>query len=175
MASALIESKRVASGIEATARIPEAFLIIAGDGPLRQELKTLANELLPARHEFLGSVPMPDMPNLYRRADAFLHTSQDEPFGIVYLEAAACGLPVVADDNPTVRWILGETARYAPTQDPVAVAVQLRDVLQPAVAKQLSVAACQRVQKDWTWRIQADKYREFLFECAARKTGMVNP
>ena len=95
MVSALIASKNVAEGIAAVARVPGATLVVAGDGPLRDELHKLAGELLPGRFLQL-TVPAPDMPALYRSADAFMHLSLDESFGNVFVEAMATGLPIVA-------------------------------------------------------------------------------
>jgi glycosyltransferase involved in cell wall biosynthesis len=48
------------------------------------------------------------MPALYRSADVFLHLSKEESFGNVFLEAMACGLPIVGHDSPRLRWIVGD-------------------------------------------------------------------
>ena len=98
MASAMISSKDVAGGVRAVAHIPEAFLVIAGDGPERTHVAELAASLLPGRHRLLGSLPRHRMPALFRRADVFLHMSREEPSALVYLEAASSGLPVVVHD-----------------------------------------------------------------------------
>ena len=81
MASAMIPSKDVAGGVRAVAQVPDAFLVIAGDGPERERVAALAEELLPGRHRLLGSVPRERMPALFRSVDVFLHMSRDEPFG----------------------------------------------------------------------------------------------
>jgi glycosyltransferase involved in cell wall biosynthesis len=163
MASALIPSKRVADGVRAVARIPDAFLVVVGDGPERETIATLAAELLPGRYRLLGSVPRTEMAALYRQADVFLHMSQDEPFGIVYLEAAASGLPVVAHDAAVPRWILGDTALYANTSDHAAVGQAVQSALIPDIGDPLAEAARARVLADWTWTAQAAKYRDFLY------------
>jgi len=98
MVSALIPSKRVAAGIEAVSRIPDAHLVGAGNGPLRASIEDTAARMLPGRFMLL-SVPSADMPELYRSADVFLHLSKGESFGNVYLEAIASGLPVVGHDS----------------------------------------------------------------------------
>ena len=167
MASALIASKRVADGIAAVAQVPDAFLVVAGDGPDRESIAALAARELPGRHRLLGSVHRSEMPGLYRQADAFLHMSQDEPFGIVYLEAAASGLPVVAHDAAVPRWILGQSALYANTTDVAAVARALRLALNPVIGGSLRELARARVLADWTWAAQAEKYREFLYSLVA--------
>ena len=162
MVSALIAAKQVAEAVRAVALVPEAFLAVAGDGPERAEVARLAGELLPGRHVLLGSVPRAAVPALYRQADAFLHMHRDEPFGIVYLEAAASRLAIVAPDAPVPRWILGETALFTDPGDPAAVAAALRRALGPELGPALGAAARRRVVNDWTWDVQAAKYRAFI-------------
>ena len=101
MVSALISSKRVDAGIEAVSRIPDAHLVVAGDGPLRQAINAKAARLLPGRFTQLSVAPE-RMPQLYRSADIFLHLCKEEAFGNVFVEAMACGLPVVGHEVPPV-------------------------------------------------------------------------
>ena len=162
MVSALIPSKRVEVGVRAAAMVPGASLVVAGDGPLRSEIAALANALMPGRHLLLGSVDRSEMPRLFRRASAFLHASRDEPFGIVYLEAAASGLPVVAHDAAVPRWVLGDQALYADMADPSAVADRLRIALDPEFGPALGRLARERIVEGWTWRDQADRYLSFF-------------
>ena len=168
MAAALIDSKRVAEGIAAVARVEDAFLVVVGDGPLRSKIAALASGLLPGRHALLGSVPRELMPAIFRHADAFLHMSRDEPFGIVYLEAGATALPVVAHDGPVPRWILGEAALFADTADLDAVANCVERALDRGIGPSLGEEARRRIVDGWTWRAQADRYLDFfqsLCEC----------
>ncbi|MFN3523678.1 MAG: glycosyltransferase [Phenylobacterium sp.] len=74
---------------------PMAYLI-AGDGDDRPRLEALARDAGVAAHvRFLGQVEHADLPLLYRAADAFVLPSTGEGFGIVYLEAMACGTPAI--------------------------------------------------------------------------------
>ena len=78
------------------ARFPELVHVVAGDGDDRARLEARAAELAGAASvRFLGYVADEDLPDLYRLADLFVMPSAEEGFGIVYLEAAACGLRVV--------------------------------------------------------------------------------
>jgi glycosyltransferase involved in cell wall biosynthesis len=113
MVSAFIASKKVAEGIRAVAAVPGAQLVVAGDGPLRDELHSLASEVLPGRFKQI-SVASDQMPALYRSAGAFMHLSVDESFGNVFVEAMASGLPIVAYDTKRTRWIIGDEAFFAP-------------------------------------------------------------
>ena len=74
--------------------------IIAGDGDDRARLEALAHELGVERFvTFAGYVPDEQVEDLYNLADAFVMPSTGEGFGIVYLEAMACGCPVIAGDK----------------------------------------------------------------------------
>ncbi len=164
VASALIASKNVAVAIEAAARRPEVFLVIAGDGPERGRLTARAEALLPDRHRFLGAVPRGRMPALYRRADAFSHLSCVEPSANVYLEAAGSGLPEVVDDNPVTRQTLGEAALYVDASDAGAVAEALGQALEPEIGSRLGREARSRMAEGWGWEVRAGRYRDFLRE-----------
>jgi glycosyltransferase involved in cell wall biosynthesis len=160
MVSALIPSKNVAEAIHAVALLPDATLVVAGDGPLRDELRSLAERHLPGRYRQL-TVPPADMPALYRSADAFLHLSRDESFGNVFVEAMASGTPVVAYDLPRTRWILGDQGCLAASQTPEALAAEI----QMAVAqKQDTSDALAARAKSFDWSAIAARYRDFLGE-----------
>jgi glycosyltransferase involved in cell wall biosynthesis len=160
MVSALISSKRVGTGIEAVSHIPGAYLAVAGDGPLRQEIDAVAAELLPGRFSRLSVAPE-DMPSLYRSASVYLHLSKVEPSSLAFLEALACGLPVVAHDSPQLRYIAGDDEFLLDTEDPKAVARQIelaRDT-PPTQAQNRSMKAAA-----FSWMNIAAKYRTFLQE-----------
>lgn len=107
MVSALIESKRVLPAVRAVAEVPDAHLLVAGDGPQRGEVDALAKELMPGRF-VRTTVSSAEMPDLYRAADVFLHMRLHESFGNVYVEALSTGLPIVAHRSDTLEWILGD-------------------------------------------------------------------
>ena len=159
MVSALIASKNVDEAIRAMALLPEATLVVAGDGPLRDEMKALADRHIPGRY-FRVSLPAEDMPALYRSADAFLHLSRDESFGNVFVEAMACGTPVVAYDLPRTRWIVGDEGLLAGERNAEAIAGQLRLALQRADDGSSLVERAQAFQ----WAGVAGQYRDFLEE-----------
>jgi phosphatidyl-myo-inositol dimannoside synthase len=78
------------------ARFPGLVHVVAGDGDDRARLEARAAELAgDTAVRFLGYVPDDELPDLYRLADLFVMPSAEEGFGIVYLEAAACGLRVI--------------------------------------------------------------------------------
>lgn len=157
MVSALIESKRVATGIEAVSRLPGVHLAVAGDGPLRGELRALAERLMPGRFHNL-TVGSERMPDLYRSANAFLHLSRDESFGNVYVEAMASGLPTVAWDLPRTRWITGETAVLVPDENVDALVAGVAKALGRTVRNQSLADRAQR----FSWTTIAAEYEQFL-------------
>jgi glycosyltransferase involved in cell wall biosynthesis len=163
MVSALIPSKRVEAGIEAVSQIPNAHLVVAGDGPLRQSLEARAAGLLPGRFTRL-LVGSEEMPQLYRSADVFLHLSKEEAFGNVFVEAMACGLPIVGHDTPRLRWILGDEGILLDTEDLTAVARRIglaHDVGPHREAARIARAAT------FSWTRIAEMYRTFLGDVIA--------
>ena len=80
-----------------TEEIPDLAYLICGDGDDRPRLEAKAGRLgLSGRVVFAGYVPEAEKVDHYRLADAFVMPGRTEGFGIVYLEALACGVPVVA-------------------------------------------------------------------------------
>lgn len=117
--SALTPYKRVELAIEAVARTNMSLLVL-GDGPLRQRLCDRGSRLLgPGRFLHLPSVPFAEVASYYRAADVFTLPSESlEAFASVIVEAMAAGLPVVVNDDPRRKWIVGD---YGETVDPADI------------------------------------------------------
>ena len=139
-ASRLVERKGLGEMVSALAGLPDAELHIAGgppaaeleDEPEARRLRTLAAELgVGDRLVLRGRVERADMPALLRTADVVVCAPWYEPFGIVPLEAMACGVPVVATavggQIDSVEH--GETGVHVPPRDPAALALALRELL----------------------------------------------
>lgn len=124
---------------------PNVKYLVIGRGDDRPRLARLALDLGVAdRVIFAGFVPSLDLPDLYRVADAYIMPSQ-EGFGIVYLEAMACGVPVLAGDADGSADPLqdGKLGWRVPHRDPEAVA-----------------AACIEILKGNDWRCDGKWLRE---------------
>jgi len=162
MVSALIPSKRVELGIDAVSRVPNAHLVVAGDGPLREPLEALAARRLAGRFTRL-SLPAQQMPSLYRSANVFLHLSQEESFGNVFLEAMASGLPIVAHDSARIRWIVGDDQALIDTNDPNATACGITAAAKQGLATVKNSIAR---SKTFSWGRVGKMYYEFFCEVA---------
>jgi len=77
----------------------DLWLMLAGDGPAREDLQRFAPEHGLDRVRFPGYVPYPELPALYAAADLFVHPAREERWGVSVQEALACGLPVIASDR----------------------------------------------------------------------------
>lgn len=86
-------------------------LLIAGDGPMEETLRQEAQGLCPGRILFVGGIPREEMSVFYSASDLFVFPGIGESLGMVYLEAQACGAPVVALRTPGAEQVVadGET------------------------------------------------------------------
>ena len=165
MVSALIESKRVLDGIRAVALVPGAHLVVAGDGPMRNQVDHAAAEALTGRFTRL-TLPAKCMPKLYRSADVFLHLSKAESFGNVFVEALASGLPVVAHDTSRTRWIVGEEQFLTDTDPPESTAAAIR----AAIAADPALSESRRARAQvFGWQRIVAQYRAFLADVVERR------
>ncbi len=105
---------------------PRLKLVIAGDGPARDELEELADQLgVAERTRFLGAVAREQLPDLYASADAFVFPSTTETQGLVQAEALAAGAFVISADAPSNREVLGTAGRIVePTVEAFALAME---------------------------------------------------
>lgn len=107
----LVPSKGVEYLIKALVPVskvyPDLKLLIIGDGPEAARLKKLTLKLnLKNNIKFLGSQNNQDLPTYYNLADIFIGPSLQEGFGIVFLEALACGTPIIASEVGGIKDII---------------------------------------------------------------------
>jgi len=134
-----------------------ATTLLVGSGPLLEEMRALARELgLGDRAVFLEDVDDDQMAAVYHACDLFVLPSvgRNEAFGIVQLEAMACGKPVVSTQLPTgVPWVNrhGESGLVVPPGDVGALHEALGRLLgDPALRARLGEQGRRRVQSDFT-------------------------
>jgi len=140
--------------------VDDVELLIVGGGkdedePELRRLRALAEELGVADRVVLrGQIPQPELPALLRSLEAVVCTPWYEPFGIVPLEAMACGVPVVAScvGGLIDTVVDGVTGLHVPPQDPEATAQALQRLLEdPERARAFGRAGRRRVTERYTW------------------------
>ncbi|WDZ84417.1 glycosyltransferase family 4 protein [Micromonospora cathayae] len=154
-------------------RVPDAALLVVGGGPYRGTLEKLARQTGVARDVvFTGTVPAAELPAHYAAGDVYAMPCRTrnrgldvEGLGIVYLEASATGLPVVAGDSggapDAVRE--GETGHVVSGRDLAQLADRVGTLLaEPALARRLGAAGRAWVEREWRWETQAQRMAALL-------------
>jgi len=155
------------------ASVPNARLAIVGDGPYRGKLEALVAQLgLGDSITFVGSVPWTQVPIWMDGADVFAMPSRSRLFGlepeglgIVYLEAAACGKPVIVGRSGGAPEAVrdGETGYVVDPRDPDEIARRLVELLtDPQKASQMGARGRAWVAENWQWDAVGAKCRAYL-------------
>ncbi|HEY4428656.1 MAG TPA: glycosyltransferase family 4 protein [Solirubrobacteraceae bacterium] len=163
------------------AQVPNVEWVVIGDGPLRPELEALAREQGVAECiRFVGSVSDEERDGWLRRADLLAMPSRlpgegraGEGFGIVYLEAATYGKPVVAGDvgGALDAVIDGETGLLVDPADPEAVAAAItRLLIDRELAVRLGAAGARRARR-YYWAAIVEQVRAVLLEQLGSAAG----
>jgi phosphatidylinositol alpha-1,6-mannosyltransferase len=153
--------------------VADATLLLVGGGRYRQRLEALARELgVASSVVFTGGVPHEDLPAHYAAGDVFAMPCRTrrggmdvEGLGIVYLEASACGLPVVAGDSGGAPDAVrdGETGYVVSGRDVHAVADRLVALLtDPGLRAWMGAAGRAWVEQSWRWELMAARLHELL-------------
>jgi len=122
-------------------------LTIVGDGPARAAVAA-AFVPLASRVTFAGALAPYAIARELRASDLFVWPAVDEAIGVAFLEAQACGVPVVGADTPGVAGIVaaGRTGLLVPARDPGAFAEAIRTLLgDPALRARMGAAALAHV------------------------------
>ncbi len=179
--------KRLDVAIDALAiaakRSPEADpqIVVAGGGELIDGFRERARSRgVGDRVHFLGSVAHAGLPDVLRASDLFLLTTEPpESFGIVLIEAMACGLPAIATDYPGVRAVVthGQTGLLARQGDPesVAAAIERLSAAGPESRASMGAAGREKAERTWNWESLLDRmdaaYREAVAERQRKLRG----
>jgi glycosyltransferase involved in cell wall biosynthesis len=161
--SRLVQHRGVEDVVRAMATIPEAELVVAG-GPPRADLwddadarrlfRVAEHEGVAGRVRLLGHVERQQVPALLRSADVVACPAWHEPFGVVAVEAMACGVPVVGTRTGALldAIIPDVTGLHVAPRDPSAMAAGLRALLfDPARRGAYGRAAALRAQAQYGW------------------------
>ena len=154
-------------------RVPGTALLLVSGGPYRRRLERLAAEHGVADDVvFTGSVPWAELPAHYAAGNVYAMPCRTraggldvEGLGIVYLEASACGLPVVGGDSGGAPDAVldGETGFVVGGRDLGALTDRLVDLLSnPAKAAAMGAAGRAWIERDWRWEAQAARMTDAL-------------
>jgi D-inositol-3-phosphate glycosyltransferase len=161
--SRLVERKGIGNVITAMASLPHAELVVAGGPPAAElardpearRLTALAGRVgVAGRVRLLGRVGRGELPALYRSADLVVNVPWYEPFGIVPLEAMACGVPVVASavGGLVDSVVDGVTGVHVPPRRPGLVAAAVAGLLaDPERRAALGAAGARRARRRYGW------------------------
>jgi teichuronic acid biosynthesis glycosyltransferase TuaC len=149
----LVPRKRHEDVLHALAELPDVRWVVVGDGPERGRLEVLARELGVAdRVTFTGQLPPEEARRHARTAWAFVLPSEDEAFGVAYVEAMAAGLPAVGVRGEAGPEELGGGVVLVPPRDPRALAAELRELLgDEDLRRELGAEAREVVLERFTW------------------------
>lgn len=134
----------------------EVKLMIVGDGPCRSEYEELCGTLgVKDSVVFTGRVPNERLPEYYNRFSVAVSLSRSESFGVVAVEAMACGCPVVTSDAEGFTEVVadGETGFVVPRNDPGAAAEAIQKFIDdPFLREKMGRKGEERVRKMYDWK-----------------------
>lgn len=152
---ALIERKGQELVIRALATVPGAHLLLVGNGPDEKQLRTIVRDLgLTGRVNFLGSVDHDLLPVILSASDAMVLPSSSEGLANAWVEALACGTPLVISNVGGARELVtGPEAGLIVERSAEAVAQGMRDTLKTPPNREAAVAIAERFS--WTENAQS--------------------
>jgi glycosyltransferase involved in cell wall biosynthesis len=155
--------------------VPRAHAVVVGDGPEHMALVSLADDLgLSNAVKFTGALPDEALARLYRHADLFCLPSVQEGFGIVFLEAMACGLPIVATTAAATPEVVPHrrAGLLTPPGDVAGLASALVELLEEASLRADYGAFGQAHVQQYDWdrvaNLFLDQVAPFVASSAAR-------
>jgi glycosyltransferase involved in cell wall biosynthesis len=153
--------------LRAMSKLPDAQLVLVGDGPLRRQLQEMAQRLgIANRVAFLGH--RTDVAQVLKACDIYVHSTNSDGFGIAACEAMAAGLPVVVSDVPGLAEVVEGAGIVFPKGDDDALARELRVLIaSPDRRRHMSRASSERARHFSIDRI-VDEYID-LYQSALRR------
>jgi glycogen synthase len=157
------------------AEVGPTRLFVAGIGTYSEELRRQVRELKLQRHvRFTGFVKDRELRLLYGAADVAVAPSIYEPFGLVAVEAMACGTPVVVGDTGGLREIVSDGSGLSfPPQDDVALADALIRVLtEDGLAERLVAGGRARTERRYDWNAVGRRTVEVYVQAIAEEAEL---
>jgi len=167
-AGRLVSEKRIGLLIDTLAHLPEAHLLIVGNGTEEAALRAhAALRNVSDRVEFRPAVPSHQMPAIYHAMDVLLLPSETrsnwkEQFGRVLIEAMACGVPVIGSDSGEIPHVIGDAGLIFSEGDGAALLAQVQSLIQqPSLREWLAQRGRARVLAHFTMQRIADETVNF--------------
>lgn len=156
---------------------PGAALVIIGEGDLKGELISLAEALHVSKQAFfLGAIANEELPPYYAMADVLaLPSMPPESFGMVLIEAMACGTPVVASDLAGVRVVVsdGQDGFLIEPGNTDQLRAKIRFLLDnPQQRLEMGRSGRAKVEKRYSWSVATEKLEQVYFSILAGKKEM---
>ncbi len=149
-------------------RWPEVQLVLVGTGDDRAWLEDLAEKNGVHRHvHFLPGLSYSELAACYSACEIFALPSRGEGFGLVYLEAMACGKPVIGGSHGGAPEIIedGVTGYLVPHGDPIHLATSIETLLaDPAHAKEMGARGRRRAENEFRFNVFAKSLKKILRE-----------
>jgi phosphatidylinositol alpha-1,6-mannosyltransferase len=153
--------------------VPHAHLVMIGEGPYRSYLENRVKSLgIQESVTFIGRIQYSDLPRYICVGDVFVMPSRSrlaglevEGLGIVYLEASACGLPVIAGNSGGApdAVLEGETGLVVDGTEKEAVAASTIELLlDPQRSKAMGARGREWIIQEWRWEIWSARFAELL-------------
>jgi glycosyltransferase involved in cell wall biosynthesis len=155
----------------AAAGEPRLVVALAGSGPERERLASLATEL-GVRLVLLPDIPWERIVERYAVADVFALLSRHEPWGVVVNEAAACGLPLVLSDRVGAAYDLlvdGRNGRLVPADDAGAAGDALRELTADPALRRAMGAASREIVAGWGYEPSIERLVAVVRRVAGRQ------
>lgn len=154
---ALVWYKHHEKTIRALGLLKDISLMVVGAGPDKEKIESLGNKILGKRFKIVQA-EYKDLPKIYRATDLFVLPSWErEAFGIVYLEAMASGLGIVAPNDASRNEIIGEAGVLVDVSDPR----KFSQALEQALKEDWKERAINQAKK-FSWEKIAQEYEEAL-------------
>ncbi|MDX1734620.1 MAG: glycosyltransferase [Halioglobus sp.] len=168
--------KRVDLLVRAIAELEQGYLDIVGEGPELDTLQAMTEKLaIEDRVVFHGALSNAEVAALYKQATCGVYMPVREPFGMMPLEAAAAGLPVIVAPEGGYSEILDERAAFTVSPTPKAIARALQRLFEdPELAARRGQNA-QRCTSNLTWDNTADDLYSLFEEAVIRERQVAGP
>lgn len=174
----LVYYKGFEHAVRALRDVPQAHLVVVGDGPLRFDLESMAREIgVGGRVHFVGQQDDEDLHAYYRACDIFVFPSiaRSEAFGIVQLEAMACSRPVIntsLDSGVPFVSRHEESGLTVRPEDPYALAAAIRKLLaDDEWRRMLGERGRRRVETDFTKEKMATRILDIYERALGKETS----